>query len=157
MIASDDDGGTDAPVGDRIVERQPGPGALAVTEPADARGQPLPGDLLLRHLDPAGEVLVLREEVHNDAVRFVDVVGIAGERDPAERAFALAEQRADVGRDEAGVGERFRQPVVERALAQVVAVIEDDGPTLLHLDHRRAVFRHCADGFGLIALWVTFA
>ena len=35
-------------------------------------------------------------------VGLVDVLRVAGERDPAERALALAEQRPDVGRHEAG-------------------------------------------------------
>ena len=37
------------PAGDQLVERQPGAGALAVAQPADARRQPLEGDLLLGH------------------------------------------------------------------------------------------------------------
>ena len=72
---------------------------------------------------------------------------IARQRDPAERALALAEQRADVLGHESGNVERVRDARVERHRAHVVAVIErhraaapqlQHGP---HVDRRRL---HCA-------------
>ncbi len=54
-----------------------------------------------------------------------DVLGIARQRHPAERALAAAEQRPDVGRHEARESRRRRAtPCVERDLADVVAVVE---------------------------------
>ena len=54
----------------------------------------------------------------------VDVLGVPGQRDPAEGADAAAEQRPDVGGHEAGEVERVLDPVVAGDLADVVAVVE---------------------------------
>jgi hypothetical protein len=55
-------------------------------------------------------VLVLREEIQDGLVGDADVLGVAAERHPAEGAFALAEERADVGGHEAGIGEGILTP-----------------------------------------------
>ena len=56
-----------------------------------------------------------------------DVLRLAGQRHPAERALALAEERADVGGHEAGVVEGVSTPAFLCLGAHVVAVVED-GP-----------------------------
>ena len=56
--------------------------------------------------DPPPEPLVVREQLEHRAVGRGDVGRVAGERHPPERSLPLAEQRADVGRDEARVVER---------------------------------------------------
>ena len=72
-----------------------------------------------------------------------DVGGIARERDPAERALALAEERADVGGHEAGVRRRRRRSRRARPRrASDVAVVEDLGAGVEEADHRRAVRGH---------------
>ena len=61
---------------------------------------------------------------------------------PAERALALAEQRTDVGREEAGVVER---PVEATQLGlgpKTVAVVEHLGAGVHEPDHRRTVRSH---------------
>src|SRR5262249_24594070 len=54
-----------------------------------------------------------------------DVVRIPGERRPAEGSHAEAEQRPDVGRDEARVRERVLYPGFLPLTPKVVAVVED--------------------------------
>src|ERR671912_534613 len=49
-----------------------------------------------REPQPAVEGLVFGEEFEREVVRAPDVCGVARERDPAEGAFACAEERADV-------------------------------------------------------------
>ena len=111
---------------DELVEREPGPGPLAVAEPADPRRQPLERDARLGHLDPALQAGVLGEQLEDRAVGPADVLGVAGERGPAERAAALAELRPDEGRDEARIGEGVLHALLLREGPQVVAVVEDD-------------------------------
>ena len=77
------------------------------------------------------QLVVLREEVEHGPVGDGDVLGVAGERDPAERALALAEQRADVRRDEAREVEGALAPALAGLVADVVAVVEDLGAGVL--------------------------
>src|SRR5688572_30955543 len=71
------------------------------TEPADARRQPLELNAFARQIQPAVQVLVVRDELLHFAVGLVDVIGVARERHPAKRAYAAAKQRADVRGHEA--------------------------------------------------------
>ena len=98
-------GALTSPLATSSLKRSPALRPLAVAQPADARRQPLELDLLLRQAHPARQMLVLGEEFQDRCVGGVDVLGIAGERHPAERSLALAEERADVGRHEAGIAE----------------------------------------------------
>ena len=119
-------------------------------------GRPWNCDLLGRHLQPARERLVLREEVEHGLVGGGDVGRVARQRGPAERAAALAEQRADVGGDEAGVLERALVAAELGLGAQRVAVVEDLGALVLEADHRLDVAGHrlagALDRAGLRAL-----
>lgn len=127
MVAADGQRGAQGAVGDHLVEALTGLVALAVAEPADAGGQALEVDPLTGQLDPAGQRLILGEEVEDRLVGGGDVPGVAGQRGPAERALALGEQRPDIGGDEAGEGEG---PLVSGELglaADRVAVVEDLG------------------------------
>ena len=65
-----------------------------------------------------------REELLHLRVGLADVLGIARQRDPAERPLALAEERPDVRGHEAGEVERVRDAFVLRDLADVVAVVD---------------------------------
>ena len=83
--------GLDLPAADQFVKGQPCFGPFAVAEPADPRREALESDSLLRHADPAGQVLIIGEQPQNLLVGAVDVLWITGQRNPAERPFALAE------------------------------------------------------------------
>ena len=121
---------------------QPRPRPLAVAEPADARRQPLEGDALLGHRDPAAQRLVLREELQDGPVGPPDVVGVARQGGPAEGALALAEERPDEGGHEAreveGVGHAGRLGL----RPDVVAVVEGHGARPLEGEHRPHVVGH---------------
>ena len=80
-----------------------------------------------RHRDPARQRLVVREHLERQAVGAVDVLGIAGERHPAERPAAFAEQRPDVLGHEARDVVRALHARLLRLRADVVAVIERHG------------------------------
>ena len=131
-----------SPGGDHLVEPQPGDVALAVAEPADPGRQPLERDLVLGGADPALQVVVLREQLEDGAVGGGDVLRVAGERGPAERALALAEQRPDVGGHEAGEGERALVAALAGLVADRVAVVEDLGAGVQEADHRLDVLGH---------------
>ena len=103
---------------------------------------------------------VVREELLHLRVGLADVVGVARQRDPAERPLAAAEQRPDVRRHEAREGERVGDAVVERDLADVVAVVDDRDAERLEVEHRlhvrraalrapRRAARACCAGLGL--------
>ncbi len=141
----------------QFVEGQPRLVALAIAQPADARGQPLEVDALARHAHPAGEGLVLREEAQDLLVGAVDVFGIAGERHPAERALAATEERADERGHEAGEVHRVLDARAQRLPAQVVAVVEDDRAHLVEVEHRAHVLGHRVQRAALILLRVALA
>ena len=109
------------------LKARPGLGALAVAEPADARRQPLEGDLLAARRRSSGAAPRRRGTAPARPVgRCGDVGGVAGERRPAERALALAEERADVRGHEAGDVEGVGHAAPRGEAAQVVAVVEGD-------------------------------
>ena len=83
--------------------------------------------------------------------------GIAGERRPAERPDALAEERAHVGLDEARVGERLEKAGRTRLRTQAVAVVEDDRAELLEAHHRRALAGHRVARLADVLLGIRFA
>ena len=142
VVTPDDDRRRQLAAAHHLVEAQPEAVALAVAEPADARRQALEGDALAGEADPAGEALVVGELLQHRSVGRRDVGRVAGQGDPAERSLALAEQRPDVGRQEAWVGERPVEATQLGLGAQAVAVVEDLGALVHEPDHRRAVPGH---------------
>ena len=131
--------------------------AFAVAEPADPGGQALEVDLLLRQPDPPGQRLVLREQLEDGPVGGRDVLRVAGQGGPAERALALAEQRADVGRHESGEVEGPGVPGQFGLTADRVAVVEDLGPLVEETDHGGHVRGHRLAGAAGEALGVLGA
>src|SRR6185436_5132884 len=101
MITTDDDRGADLARRDQIVERQAGLVTLAITEPADARRQPLETDLVASAAQPFVQPVVVGKEIHHSLVGGLNVAWVARQRHPAEWALPLAKQRADVSRYEA--------------------------------------------------------
>ena len=129
-----------------LVEAQAQAVALAVAQPADAGGQALEGDPLAGQGDPAVEGLVVGELLEHGPVGGGDVGGVAGQGHPAERPLALAEQRADVGGQEAGVVEGPVEAAELGLGAQAVAVVEDLGAPVEEADHGLAVGGHRLPG-----------
>ncbi|GAA3678162.1 hypothetical protein GCM10022203_09960 [Micrococcus yunnanensis] len=135
MVAADHDRRLDLALGHELVEEQAGLVALAVAQPADAGRQALELHELGGAVEPAVQVLVLGEQLLQGLVGHADVLRVAGERGPAERAEALAEQRADVGRDEARELERAGVAGLAGLVADGVAVVEHLGADVLEADH----------------------
>ncbi len=96
----------------------------------------------LRAVQPALQLDVVGKQLAHRGVGGGDVVGVAGQRRPAERPDAAAEQRPHVGGHEAGVVEGARVAGGLRLGAQVVAVVDDGRAELLPLDHHRHLARH---------------
>ncbi len=107
-----------------LVEAQAEPLPLAVAEPADPRREALEGDPLTGQADPPGQPGVVGELLEHGPVGRGDVGRIARQGHPAEGTLALAEQRSDVGRQEAGVVEGPVEPAEPGLGAQRVAVVE---------------------------------
>ena len=124
MVAADDDGRLELAGAHHLVEGQSGAVALAQADPADARRQALEGDALAGHVEPAVQVRVAGKS--SFILRSVRVYssGSPDSADPAERPLAAAKERADVGRHETREGERVGDALVQRHLADVVAVVE---------------------------------
>jgi hypothetical protein len=78
---------------------------------------------------------VVGEQLLHLRVGAVDVLRVARQRAPAERPDAAAEQRADIGRHEAREGEGVFQPLLQRHLADVVAVVERRHTGVPEIDH----------------------
>ncbi|MNO85326.1 hypothetical protein D3C76_766970 [compost metagenome] len=81
------------------------------------------------------QVGIVRDQLLHLLVGLVDVFRITGQGHPAEGANALAEQRANVGRYEAGEVEGVFHPLLQRHLADVISIIERGGATGLQGQH----------------------
>src|SRR5215203_6126466 len=114
MIAADHDRRTDLSGPHERVEGKAGLGALPVAEPADARGQALEWDPLLRHGDPSPEAGVIGEQLENGTVGPCDVGWVARQRDPPERPATFAELRPDEGGHEPRIVEGVRDACLLR-------------------------------------------
>jgi len=145
VIASDDDGCFDFSGGDEFVEFEAGAVAFAESEPADAAGETLEGDTFLGHGDPAFERFIFGKEFEDGLVGCFDIFGIAGEGGPSEGAAAEAELGSDECGDKSGEVECILAAIVERALTDVVAVVEGDRATFLQRYHLFDVFGHGVD------------
>src|SRR4030095_12444524 len=102
MSTSDHDWCTDLARGNQVVEGQACLVSLPIAEPADARRQALEADLVASATQPLLQPRIVMEQIHHSAVGDLDVVWVARQGHPAERAFALTEQGPDVGRHESG-------------------------------------------------------
>src|ERR1044072_8851841 len=146
VVAADGDGRLEFATTDEFVDGLAHLRALASAQPADTRGEPLKLPALARKPHPALQRLVFGEEFEREVVCASYVFGRARERDPAERAFALAEERTNVFGNEAGDLEGVSASRVEGELAYVVAVVEGDRAPTLKREHRLDVSRHRLHG-----------
>ena len=142
MIAPDHDRRFQLALRHHLVEGKTDAVPVAEPDPADARRQALEVDALPRHVEPVMQMLVVRQQLLHLLVGLVDILRIARERDPAERANAAAEQRTDIGRHEARKIERILHADIEGALADVVAVIERRDALRHEIQHRAHMHRH---------------
>ena len=109
MVAADDDRRLHPAARHQLVEHRAGAGALAVAEPADARRQPLERHPLAARSGSSAWSLASSGNVARIASSVAaQVLRIARQHRPAERALALAEERPDEQRHEAA--DRRRRP-----------------------------------------------
>ncbi len=125
----------DFAIGHHLVEGETDQIALAQAKPADAGRQALKLDVPARLVEPILDEGVVRQEFTDLLIGLANVLGIARERDPAERALALTEQRPDVGLDKARLVEGVFDAHVIRHLAQIVAVVDHDRAAFLVFEH----------------------
>ena len=142
MVTADDDGGRHFAVGNQLVEQQARLVALPVAQPADAGGQTFELHVLLCGVEPAVQVVVVREELLERFVSHPNIFRISGQGDPAEGAEALAEQRSDVGRHKAGELKGTVITGLAGFIADGVAVVEHDRALVLEADHCGDVLGH---------------
>ena len=138
VVAREGDRAGDAAARDRVVDEQAELAPVAVAEPADARRQPGELNGLARRGDPVGDRLAL-EVLEDELVDLVDVLRVARDRKPAERADALAEERPDIALGEHAHLERVLDAHQLRTRPQAVAVLEHLRPAPLELEHRADV------------------
>ncbi len=124
MVAADDDGRAQFAGPDHFVEGEAEAVAVTEADPADARRQALEGDALARHVEPVVQMRVAGGQFLHLGIGLVDILRIARQGRPAERADAAAEQRADIGRHEARESEGVFEAFVLGDLADIVAIIE---------------------------------
>src|SRR2546428_6529951 len=142
MVASDYDRSLHLSTADEVVEQPARAGALAIAEPADARGKALEVHALAGGFHPADQALVFRELLDDGAVGCRDVRRVARKRHPTKRSVAFAEKRPDVGGDEAPIVERASAAAEPGLRPQAVAVVGDLGPAGEKPDHPVDVARH---------------
>ncbi len=138
VVAGDDDRRRDFALGDEFVDAereasafgQPILGRVSHQSPGVLTGQ---GPWIGRGRSGDGGRL-LREQLLDRVVCPVDVRGVARERGPAERTFALTEQRADVRGTNPGKSNTVSIALVLDLSPDVVAVLEGDGTALLQFE-----------------------
>ena len=86
MIAADHDRRLQLARRHHLVEGEAEPVPVAEPDPADARRQALETDALARHVEPVVQMPVVRHQLLHLGVGPIDVLGIARQRRPAERA-----------------------------------------------------------------------
>src|ERR1700682_3855320 len=105
MVPADDQRGRDLAAAHQVVEQETGPVPFPVTKPADPGGESLELDSLRRQRQPTLKQTIVAELLLEGLVCCVDVGRLTGQRHPAKRALAFAEEGAEVGRDKPGEGE----------------------------------------------------
>src|SRR5690606_14777573 len=91
VVAADHHRGLQLAITHHLVERQAQAVALAQADPADARRQALEVDALGGHVQPTVQVGVVRDQFLDLGIGPGDVLRVAAQRHPAERADAAAE------------------------------------------------------------------
>src|SRR6266480_99723 len=124
MITSNDNRRFDFAAFDQFIHRDAELCTLAITEPADARGQPLKLDSLFRKFHPAGKSLIFRKQVERELIGARDVFGIAAQCNPAERAAPFAKERPNVFWNKPGNIECVLDAGLFRLSANIVSVIK---------------------------------
>ena len=135
MIAADHDGGLQLAAGNHIVEHQPRLVPISQTNPANAGGQALKRNPVGGHIQPIVQMFVIRKQFLHRRVGFVDILRIARQGHPAERADPFAKQGPDIGGHKTGESEGVFQPFVQRHLADVVAVIQRRHARIPEINH----------------------
>src|SRR5579859_7507042 len=92
-------------------------------------------NLGLGQLDPAAQCFVLGEKIKHETIGTIDVSWVARQRNPTKRSFAFAKHWPDVGGNESLESECFGQSILQRLLANVIAIIKDDGSLTLQREH----------------------
>ena len=142
MIAPDHDRRLQFAALHHLVECQARKVTLTQTEPANPRRQTLESNAVARHVEPVVDMLILREQLLDLGVGLVNILRIAGQRNPAKRSPAFAKHRPNIGRHEAGEVERIFHAGIERDLADIVAIVDGRYPHRMEIEHGLHV--HCA-------------
>jgi hypothetical protein len=124
VVAADHDRRLELAVAHHLVEGQAELVAQAQADPADARGQALEAMRSRAMSSQRCRCGVVGDQFLDLGVGPCRCPRDRRQRDPAERADAAAEQRAHVGRHEAGEVEGVGAALVLGHLADVVAVVE---------------------------------
>ena len=146
MVAADDDRCLEFALRHHLVEGEAKAMAIAQAHPADAGGQTLEVDLLPRHVEPVMEMGVVGQQFLHLGVGLVDILRIARQRRPAERADTPTEERADVGGDEAGEVEGIVDALVLRHLADIIAIVGRGHARRLEIQHGADMDGHAGLG-----------
>src|SRR5438067_8111041 len=154
MIASDYNRRFDFAVFDQFIHRDAELWTLAITEPADARGQRLKLDPLFRQFHPARMRLILRKKVERKPIGARDVSGVAAKCNPAERAAPFAKERPNVFWNETGDIKCVLDTGSLRLSANVVSVIESYCTFFLQRKHRLDMNAHRTHGAFDVIVWI---
>src|SRR5699024_5147861 len=111
------------------------PITVTKANPTDAGWQPLEADAFSGHVQPVMQVWIVWDQLLDLGVGPVDVLRIAGQGRPAERADAAAEQRPNVGRYKAREIKGICHTDFIGHLADIVAVIKGRHAHFLEFQH----------------------
>src|SRR3546814_15539567 len=83
-----------------------------------------------------------RKQRFDGGVGLVDILRVSGQRDPAERSDTPAEERTDIGGDEAGEGKRVLNTFFLGNLADIIPIVDHWNIHAPPVEHGRYVGRY---------------
>ena len=90
-------------------------------------------------------------------IGFVDILGVSGQRRPAERPDTATKQRPDIGGHKSGKIKGVCQAFFQRHLADIIAVIQRRNPGFPEVNHRCYLNFHAGARSFFDVFWRVFA
>ncbi|CRZ62354.1 Uncharacterised protein [Vibrio cholerae] len=103
-------------------------------------------DSLTRHIQPVMQMWVVRDQLFDFLIGFVNVFRIARECRPTEGTYPFTEEWTNIGRHKTGEVERIGNTFFQRHLANVIAIVQRRSAASLQIKHGAHLDRHRSFG-----------
>src|SRR6266403_1391500 len=136
MIASDGDWRLEIPTLDHVVDSFTHLSTLAITKPANPRGQSLKLNAITCEPQPTVQRSIVWKKFECQVVGLPNIIRISRECYPEKRSLAFTEERTNVFRYKSRNLKCVETTGIECLLTYVVAIVEGDGTAAFQREHR---------------------